>query len=135
MGTLGVVIDTNVLVSALGFGGPPLDAVLRTFEDDVRLLGSEETLDELERVMTYDRLPFTDADRIQFLAILRREADIVRPDRSVDVVPDADDDKFLEVALAGDAAYVVSGDRDLRALESYDGVEIVPPDEFVERLE
>jgi putative PIN family toxin of toxin-antitoxin system len=121
MGTVGVVLDTNVLVSALGFGGPPLDALLRTFDDDVRLLASEETLDELERVMTYDRLPFTDADRTQYSAILRREADVVRPDEVVEVVRDSDDDKFLEVALAGDADYVVSGDRDLLALGSYRG--------------
>lgn len=132
MGTIGVVVDTNVLVSALGFGGSPLDALLRTFDDDVRLLASEETLDELERVMTYDRLPFTDADRTQYLAILRREADVVRPDESVEVVRDSDDDKFLEVALAGDADYVVSGDRDLLALESYCGIDIVAPDAFVE---
>jgi putative PIN family toxin of toxin-antitoxin system len=132
MGTVGVVLDTNVLVSALGFGGSPLDALLRTFDDDVRLLASEETLDELDRVMTYDRLPFTDGDRTQFLAILRREADIVPPDESIDTVRDPDDDKFLEVALAGGADYVVSGDRDLLDLGSYGGIEIVRPDEFLE---
>jgi predicted nucleic acid-binding protein len=48
MGTLGVVLDTNVLVSALGFGGPPLDVLLRTFDDEVRLLASVATLDDLE---------------------------------------------------------------------------------------
>lgn len=135
MGTLGVVLDTNVLVSALGFGGPPLDALLRTFDDDFRLLASDETLDELERVMTYDRLPFTDADRTQYLAILRREADIVQSDDVVDIVRDPDDDKFLEVALAGDADYVVSGDRDLLDLESFRGTNIVTPDEFIEITE
>lgn len=53
MGALGVVLDTNVLVSALGFGGPPLDVVLETFDEGVRLVASEETLGELERVMDY----------------------------------------------------------------------------------
>lgn len=135
MGTFGVVLDTNVLVSALGFGGPPLDALLRTFDDDVRLLASEETLHELERVMTYDHLPFADADRTQYLAILRRETDVVQPDDVVDIVRDPDDDKFLEVALAGDADFVVSGDRDLLGLESYRDIDVITPDEFVERLE
>jgi putative PIN family toxin of toxin-antitoxin system len=135
MGALGVVLDTNVLVSALGFGGSPLDAVLATLDEEVRLLASEETLDELERVMDYEHLPFTDADRMQYLAILRREADVVRPEGSVDVVRDHDDDKFLEVALAVDADYVVSGDDDLLAVESYRGIEIVAPAEFVARIE
>lgn len=125
MGALGVVLDTNVLVSALGFGGPPLDALLRAFDDDVRLVASEETLDELDRVMTYDRLPFTDADRTQYVAVLRREADVVRPEESVDLVRDSDDDKFLEAALAADAEYVVSGDRDLLDVGSYRGTDVV----------
>lgn len=135
MGTLGVVLDTNVLVSALGFGGPPLDALLGTFGEEVRLVASEETLGELERVMEYKHLPFTDADRAQYLAILRREADVIRPEESVDVVRDPDDDTFLEVALAADADFVVSGDDDLLAVESYRGIEIVTPAAFVARVE
>lgn len=131
MGTVGVVFDTNVLVSALGFGGPPLDAVLRTFDDDVQLLASEATLGELERVMTYDRLPFTDADRVQCLAILRREADILEPETTVDAARDPDDDKFLAVAVDGKAEYLVSGDEDLLEIGTYDGIEIVTPDEFI----
>lgn len=135
MGSIGVVLDTNVVVSALGFGGPPLEALLRSLDDDVRLLASEETLGELERVMTYDHLPFTSADRVQLLSILRREADILGPDATVAVVRDSDDDKFLELALDGGAEYVVSGDRDLLSLDSFEGVEIVSPDEFVAILE
>lgn len=135
MGPVGVVLDTNVIVSALGFGGPPLEALLRSLEDDVRLLASEDTLGELERVMTYDHLPFTSADRVQLLSILSREADFLEPDATLAVVRDSDDDTFLELALEGGADYVVSGDRDLQSLESFDGVEIVSPDEFVAILE
>lgn len=135
MGTLGVVLDTNVLVSALGFGGPPLDTLLRTFEDDIRLLASDDTLAELGRVMTYDRLPFTDSDRTEYLTILRREAEIVQPDDDVEHVRDPDDDKFLEVAIAGDADYLVSGDDDLLDLGAYERVDVVTPGEFVSLVE
>jgi putative PIN family toxin of toxin-antitoxin system len=113
MGTLRVVPDTNVLVSALGFGGPPLQALLRTFDTECCLLASEATLAELRRVMTYDHLPFTDADRAQYLAVLRREAEIVDPAIDVAIARDADDHMFLELAQAGDADYLVSGDGDL----------------------
>jgi putative PIN family toxin of toxin-antitoxin system len=108
--------------------------VFETFDEDVRLIASEETLGELERVMEYEHLPFTEADRAQYPALLRREADVVRPEVSVDVVRDADDDKFLGVALAADADYVVSGD-DLLAVGSYRNVGIVTPAEFVDRVE
>ncbi len=77
MGALGVVLDTNVMVSALGFGGPPLDLVFETFGEDVRLVASEETLGELKRVMQYERLSFTEADRAQCLALRRRGADVI----------------------------------------------------------
>lgn len=133
MGPIGVVLDTNVLVSALGFGGTPLEAVLRTFEEDVQLLASEATLGELERVMAYDELPFTAADRSEFLAILRREAQIMDPEGTVEVCRDPDDDKFLEVALSGDGTYVVSGDEDLRAVGDYEGITVLSPAAFVSK--
>ncbi len=85
--------------------------------------------------MEYEHLPFSEADRAQYPALLRRESDVVRPEVSVDVVRDADDDKFLEVALAADADYVVSGDDDLLGVGSYRNIEIVTPAEFVDRVE
>lgn len=59
--------------------------------------------------MDYEHPPFTEADRAQYVALLRREADVVRPEVSVDVVRDADHDKFINAALAADADYVVLG--------------------------
>lgn len=135
MGALGVVLDTNVYVSALGFGGRPLEALLRTFEEDVRLVASEETLSELDRVMSYDRLPFSEADRTQLLAILRAEAALVDPDPTVDVARDSDDDVFVEVALEADADLLVSGDEDLLEIGSHRGVEVVSPAAFLDRLD
>lgn len=134
MGPLRVVVDTNVTVSALGFGGRPLEALLRTFDDDVQLIASEETLAELERVVAYDHLPFTSTERTRYPAIIRLEAEIVQPEESIEAVRDPDDDKFLECAVEANADYVVSGDGDLLDLGSYDGIDIVTPDEFLHRL-
>lgn len=135
MGPLRVVVDTNVIVSALGFGGRPLEALLRTFDEDAQLVASEKTLDELERVMAYDHLPFTSTERAQYPTLLRLEAEIVCPDDSITRVRDADDDKFLECAVEADADYIVSGDDDLLDLGSHDGTDIVTPAEFVEAVE
>lgn len=136
MGTLAVVFDTNVLVSALGFGGTPFDALLRAVAaEDIELIASEGPLDELDRVMRYDRLPFTDADRERYLAILSREAEFVVPETSVDVIDrDPDDNAFLECAIAGDAEYLVSGDDHLQDLGSFRETDVVSPAEFVEQL-
>ena len=136
MGPVGVVFDTNVLVSALGFGGTPLEALIRAFEDDVQLVVTSETLAELDRVMQYDRLPFTGDERKQYLEILRNEAEVVTelPELAV-VERDPDDDMFLACAVGGNCQYVVSGDDHLLALESFRGVEIVSPASFLDRVD
>ena len=51
------------------------------------------------------------------------------------VCRDADDDKCLACALAAEAKYVVSGDRDLLAISPYRGVTVVRPRDFIERLQ
>lgn len=136
MGQIGVVVDTNVLVSALGFGGTPLEALLRTFDDDIQLLVSEATLSELDRVLGYDRLPFTDDLRIGYVSILAREGALVIPETEIHAVkPDPDDNRFLECAVAGDARFVVSGDDHLLDLGSFRGIEVVTPATFLRRLD
>ena len=133
MGAVGVVFDTNVLVSALGFGGKPLDAVLRAFDSDYRLVASEETLDELTRVMEYDKLPFSEKERELYPVLLRREAELVSPDETPDVVAsDPDDDVFLACAVSGDATYIVSGDSHLLDIGVYQQTEIVTPAAFLD---
>ena len=134
MGTVRVVFDTNVIVSALGFGGRPLDALLRAFDEDVQLLASDETLHELERVLKYDHLPFTGAEQARYPHILRLEAEIVVPENTVEIVRDSDDDTFLECALEGDAEYVVSGDDDLLDLHSYKEIRIITPAKLIDIL-
>lgn len=53
----------------------------------------------------------------------------------IEAVPeDPADDKFIIAAVEGEADYVVSGDRHLRNLESYRGIRIISPSEFVRIL-
>lgn len=135
MGQIRVVFDTNVIVSAIGFGGRPLDALLQAFDQNVQLVASEGTLAELERVFAYEHLPFTTYEQVQYPAIIRLEAAVVEPNMSLDVVRDSDDDKFIECAVAGDADYIVSGDKDLREVESYHNIEIITAAEFLSLFE
>jgi predicted nucleic acid-binding protein len=63
-------------------------------------------------------------------------AEFVVPDVDLQVVErDPDDDKFLEVALAGDADYIVSGDTHLTDLESFRELPILTPREFLDVLD
>jgi len=54
-------------------------------------------------------------------------AAFVEPEEALQVVSDDDDNRVLEAALAGEADYIVSGDRALLSLGRYEGIEIVTP--------
>ena len=92
MGSLRVVFDTNVLVSAIGFGGKPWDCLVLAFVGDVEMVTADAAIEEFERVLGYDRLPFTETEREQYPTLIREEATVVDPDESVQVIDDDPDD-------------------------------------------
>ncbi len=134
MGTR-VVFDTNVLVSALGWDGKPEDCLELVFDNSIDAYSSPDIIDELSRVLEYDRLGLTPDERQSFLEIVVTEFHVVRPDPDLDIdaVDDPDDSVFLECAVSVDVDYVISGDRHLLDLTEYDGIPILTPDDFLKR--
>jgi putative PIN family toxin of toxin-antitoxin system len=130
-----VVADTNVLLSAILFGGLPeafLDlASLRFF----LLVTSPALLKELDGKLRLKFLmPDEDAKEVRWA--LEEMAVVVLPDLRLTVVKsDPDDDRVLECAVAGKADYIVSGDKHLRGLGSYDGIRIVTVRQFMDTIE
>ena len=117
--------DTNIFISALVFGGLPgsfLDlAFLRSFQ----LVTSPVLLHKLdEKLRLKFALPADDADRVR--AKLESAALVVEPNLALTVITDdPDDDRVLECAVAGSVDYIVSGDRHLLKLGSFQGISIV----------
>lgn len=137
MGTVTVVFDTNVIISAAGFGGVPERCVIRAFEDDIRVITSNPMMDELRRVVQYEHLPFDEIAReeIPYVFRLLTKAETVHPNDSFDGFDDPDDNKFMECALAGDADYLVSGDEaHVQDIGEYEGVSVVSPRQFLEAV-
>lgn len=136
MGSLRVVFDTNALISAYGFGGKPQQCLDLAFLDEIELLTSWAAIEELHRVMEYDRLPFDETDRDEIIAelVTLPNSSVITPEITVNEVDrDPDDDKFLECAVAGDADFIISGDEHLLTISSYENIEIVTADEFLTR--
>jgi putative PIN family toxin of toxin-antitoxin system len=130
------VLDTNTLVSRLlvprGTAGQAVDHALARGI----LLVSEATMEELVEVLSrpkFDRYVAHD-ERRRFIAMLGGISRLVPITRRVEACRDPRDDKFLDVALAGEARAIVTGDRDLRVLHPFHGVAILSPAEFVERF-
>lgn len=134
------VVDTNVLVSALIRPQGGTGAVLRLLrESRFRLVLSEALLDELVDVLARPRLRekygIDDAAVTILLRVLLLRGELVRPTEEIRLSRDPKDDMVLEAAVAGRANVVVTGDADLLDLERVEGVEILTPARFAERLE
>src|SRR3989454_7024778 len=109
-----LVLDTNVLVSAIVFGGPPRDVLETVLTGAHRLVLSPAILHELHRVLTGSKFRYAQAAADQVDAELREIAEIVEPETRLSVIAaDPEDNRVLECAVEGGADVIVSGDRDL----------------------
>jgi|SRR5580704_11710873 putative PIN family toxin of toxin-antitoxin system len=130
-----VVLDTNVYISALLFGGLPgsvLDlAILGAFT----LILSPALLDELDEKLRA-KFEMTMEDTAFLRARLETVGEIVEPGEVLKViVDDPDDNRVLECAVKGKADLIVSGDRHLLKLGMYRGIKIVTVRQFMESVE
>src|ERR1035437_4789119 len=120
-----VVADTNVFISALVFGGLPgrfLDLALRR---KFTLVISKALLDELDEKLR-GKFAVSGSDALAIRARLEDNATVVDPDFELNAVPDdPDDNRVLECALAGKADSIVSGDRHLLRMGSFEGIDLV----------
>ena len=130
-----IVVDTNVLVSGVFFGGMPSRVLAAWRDGKYELVVSPEILEEYRRVGEHLEAQFAGVSLAPFLALLVMRAEIVEaPDLPQQVSRDQDDDKFIACAIAAECDYVVSGDKDLLEVSGYRGVDIVTPREFLDSV-
>jgi len=135
------VLDANILVSALiSPSGTPAQVLDLWREERFVLLVSEPMLAELERVLSQPRLRrgygLTVARTEELMAGLRRFALVTPGEAEVTgVARDPDDDKLLACGVEAEADCLVTGDNDLLALGSYQGIPIITAAAFVRMFE
>jgi putative PIN family toxin of toxin-antitoxin system len=124
-----MVLDTNVLVSALITPGGPPDKLLQHWEaDDFTLVTSSAQLDERQRVLTYDKLQkFIHPDQAaKLIGNIRSFAVLAENLPDVNVSSDAADNLILATAIAGTASHMVTGDKaHVLSLKKVNDVEII----------
>src|ERR1700691_5193593 len=128
-----VVIDTNCLVRRILLADTISARAVDRAVDMGILLVSQATMEELADVLArtkFDRY-VTMEDRRQFLRFIGRVAEYVPIIYSVGECRDPKDDKFLEVAINGKADCILTRDRDLLTLNPWRGVEILPPNRYL----
>ena len=131
-----LVFDTNVVVSAVLFLASVPARALELGQAAGRLLVSDETAEELRRVLMrtkFDRYVPSE-ERARFLGRVLDDAILVEITETIDDCRDPKDNKFLELAVSGDATHLVTGEDDLLVLHPFRGVAIMTPQAFLDEF-
>ncbi|MBI2266860.1 MAG: putative toxin-antitoxin system toxin component, PIN family [Armatimonadetes bacterium] len=130
---LRIVLDTNVLVSALHFGGEPDEILTLVLQGDLFMVASKVLLNELSGVLE-KKLSWPPDKISQTLALLKRRAELVNPKKKLSVAKHEADNRVLECAAEGQALCIVFGDkRHLQALKNFQGIPILSPGDFLKK--
>ena len=131
-----VVLDTNVVVSGVFFGGVPGRILSAWSAGKLVLCLSPVILEEYRRVghELGRQHPTVGATFEPVLTLIAMNAMIVdAPPLAAPVSDDPDDDMFLAAALASRTQLIVSGDRDLLRVSGWRGVDVLTPRQFVDQ--
>lgn len=133
---LRVVLDTNVLVSAiLKKGGNEWDILQKVSDKKIVSLTSEDMLHEFARVMSKPKFENSKEEVDEWLLFLLGVSLLVAPTERLTVIKDdPSDNKILECAVSGNADYIISGDRHLLALREYRGIKILNSSDSLKSL-
>ena len=132
-----VVIDTNVIISGLLFGGMPGRLIQLWKDKRILPLVSREILNEYLKVLAYPKFSLSE-EEIKYLLyqeILPFFKVISVKQRTIIIKEDPSDDKFIRCARSGKAQVIISGDQHLLSLTSYRNITIFSPSQFLEEYE
>lgn len=127
------VVDTNVLVSALVFKRKPEQVISRILQFG-HFLFSDDTLEELLDVLGRPRFSKYISDEIinDYIKLLDSFSIYLKPSEKITACRDPKDNMILELAVAGKAEFIITGDQDLLVLNPFRHVRIVTPADFLE---
>ncbi len=129
-----IVLDTNVLVSALIKEGGPRQLLFKIVKSRHQLIASKEILEELVIIADEPRIRryVSDEDVADFLRDIATASKIVEVKSRFEVIKeDSDDDAIINTAFDGKASYIVSGDRHLLDLKRFRRARIVSVEEML----
>ncbi|MBI2039591.1 putative toxin-antitoxin system toxin component, PIN family [Candidatus Microgenomates bacterium] len=130
-----VVLDSNVVVSALLFDGKPEQILFTASRGDIRIILTPAISEEIYCVLT---TKFKQPEYVakKLLRSVTSISKIVVPKLKVRLIKYLPDNKILEAGLAGKVDYVITGDRKhLLPLKAFKDIPIVTPDQFLREIE
>ncbi len=131
-----IVVDSNVVISGLLFGGPPARVLSHLIEGSVLCFTSLPILDEIRNVLRRPKFGLSPEQSLSFVEELHALCRVVNPTERVHVIEaDPDDNIVLECAMAANASIIVSGDSHLLDLGQWRDIQILSPSDFLKTIE
>lgn len=125
-----VVLDTNLFISALIFGGKPEKVYTLVLEKQIIGVTSQILIAELIEILI-KKFEFEPSRIKQLQRITKKHFKIVYPDKIINVLRDEDDNRVLEAAIKGNCNFIVTGDSDLLTLKTFRKIKILTPENFL----
>ncbi len=137
MAKIRVVIDTNVLISAIFWTGKPKQLLNKARKGEVIFLTSTALIEELKEVLTAKDKPFklNEKEVQRIIEHIAEIAEIIVPKNTISICKDEKDNRVLECAIDGRADYIVTGDRDLLELGFFKEIKIIKVAELLELID
>jgi putative PIN family toxin of toxin-antitoxin system len=133
--SLKVVLDTNVIVSAILFKGKVSKLMELWKGGRIVPVVSPATYNELVHVLSYPKFSLS---KVEIEMLLEQEVlpyiSVVKETVTVNVCNDADDDKFLSCALSASARFLITGDKNLSMIGKYKSVKILSASDFLKKF-
>jgi putative PIN family toxin of toxin-antitoxin system len=130
-----VVLDTNILISAIVFGGLPRKILEMVIVGSVNCSLSFAILDELRDVLQRSKFGFSPQQAATVIDELQDICEILNPPRRIRTIKaDPDDNRILECAVEAQAMCIISGDNHLLELGKYRQIHIYSPADFLATL-
>ena len=130
-----LVVDTNVLISGIHWGGIPAEIIHAWVENKFTVVCSAEIIDEYSGVVRRMNpgLAISEIDRL--LSFLIRRSEIVQPNHWFKIsLDDPGDNKFIDCAFHAQANLLISGDKHLLRLEKFGPIRILSLSEFKKKF-
>jgi len=126
-----IVIDTNIYISAIFWGGKPRSVVDLGCNGQISIFTSSQIENEINKKLK-TKFGLSDEEVAQILLDFSTFTLPIKASRKITVIDDdPDDDKFIECAVASRAGFIVSGDKHLLNLKEYKGIKIMKAGDFL----
>ncbi|HCE46075.1 MAG TPA: putative toxin-antitoxin system toxin component, PIN family [Lentisphaeria bacterium] len=135
MKRLRIVLDTNVVISGILFGGIPRSILEMLISRRHDFFMSMPIIEEVREVLNRPKFGFDSGNALLVVEELHSLCTIVKPAKSINlIIDDPADDKIIECAVEANAEVIISGDSHLLSAGSYKGIKILSPKQFISTI-